>query len=145
MKKTVLLMALSLVLQATNAFSADLTLSVEGVRNNNGNLVMVVFKDKSAFNGARTDQAHSVVALKAAKGKQAVVLKDFALGKYAVIVLHDENTNENLDTNSRGFPLEGYAYSNNVGKMSVPTFKKAAFEITAEKSEVQDMKLIYIK
>lgn len=144
MKKIVLLIALILLSQV-NAKAAELTLSVEGVRNNNGNVVMVIFKDKSAFNGARTDQAHSVVALKATKGEQAAVLKDFPLGKYAVIILHDENTNERLDTNSRGFPTEGYAYSNNVGKMSVPTFKDASFELTAEKSETQNMKLIYIK
>lgn len=49
-------------------------------------------------------------------------------GKYAMVVIHDENMNGKLDTNWLGVPNEGYGFSNNAkALLSAPSFSDASF------------------
>lgn len=52
-------------------------------------------------------------------------------GDYAVSVIHDENSNEELDTNFMGIPKEGFAFGNNaMGTFGPPSFDKAKVSVT---------------
>jgi uncharacterized protein (DUF2141 family) len=51
-------------------------------------------------------------------------------GTYAIMVLHDENDNANMDFESNGMPKETYGMSNNPLLMGPPQFSDAKFEIS---------------
>ena len=51
-------------------------------------------------------------------------------GRYAAIVIHDEDDNGRLDTNPMGVPGEGYGVSNDArGFLSAPSFEPAAIAV----------------
>lgn len=57
-------------------------------------------------------------------------------GEYAVIVIHDLNDNQDLDTNFIGIPSEPYGFSNNPSTtFGPPDFEEASFKMS------QDMKI----
>ncbi len=50
-------------------------------------------------------------------------------GRYAMVVIHDENGNGKFDRDALGMPLEGYAFSNNAhATFGPPSFGDASFE-----------------
>lgn len=75
-------------------------------------------------------------------GTSQVIFQGLAPGRYAVNILHDENGNGKID---RGLilPKEGIGFSNieSINIRNRPTFKKASFEFTRDKSV--DVKVIY--
>ena len=54
---------------------------------------------------------------------------DVPSGRYALMVIHDENGNGTLDTNVIGMPVEGYGFSNNPQVMRKPTWEESRFEL----------------
>ena len=64
-------------------------------------------------------------------------LIDWAPGTYAVGAYHDENKNSRLDTDSIGYPTEGYALSNGIrAVISRPRFSDVAFAVGDEDAHV---------
>jgi uncharacterized protein (DUF2141 family) len=64
-------------------------------------------------------------------------------GKYAVVVLHDENKNEKLDRNFLGIPDEGFGFSNNPRVfMTAPSFAQATVAVTCPVTTI-GVKMIY--
>src|SRR5579875_812315 len=64
-------------------------------------------------------------------------------GRYAVAVLHDENSNHKLDRNFLKVPKEGFGFGNNphVG-LSAPKWETAATDVGCPVTET-DIRLIY--
>ena len=51
-------------------------------------------------------------------------------GMYAISVLHDENSNKDMDQSKIGIPKEGYGFSNNASiSLGPPSFQKAKIEL----------------
>lgn len=109
---------------ATKSIS-DLQLTVKNLKANSGNLIIAVYDNANAFNQASND-VYSALSLKVAGSTMTVTLNNVPKGKYAVSVFQDTNRNGNIDMNG-DIPTEGYGFSNNVGKMSIPTFDDAGF------------------
>jgi uncharacterized protein (DUF2141 family) len=65
------------------------------------------------------------------------------LGRYAIAVLHDENSNHKLDRNFLHIPKEGFGFANNphVG-LSPPKWEDAAVNVTCPVTEI-NIHLIY--
>lgn len=109
---------------------------ITGLRNNNGYVLVSVFKEGSGF----PDQAEKAVR-KAKLGinnrKAAIVFNDIQPGQYAISILHDENGDQKMNTNGLGIPKEGYGFSNNVtGAFGPPSFKRASFKFNGDLSAV---------
>jgi uncharacterized protein (DUF2141 family) len=124
MKKKHLILSLFLTFIFNYAFSQKiLTIEIDGIRNNKGNIMLQVFDDKEKV---ITQEMSSV------KDKKCVfTIKSLAQGKYAVRYYHDENINGKMDTNMMGIPVEGYGFSNNVtGKFGPPPFKEWLFDVS---------------
>ena len=66
----------------------------------------------------------------AVKAGVSVTFNDLAEGEYAVSLFIDENSNNKLDTNAVGMPIEPYAFSNDAsGSFGPPSFDKAKFAL----------------
>lgn len=75
-------------------------------------------------------------------GKSAVTFKNLPKGRYAVTILHDENSNEEIDK-TFFFPKEGFGLTNfdKISLSNRPDFSKASFELTGDTTK--KIKLIY--
>ena len=112
---------------ACAAHGADIHLTVEGVANADGKVMIALFDKASEFPRGKLSLANMVPA---APGAVKVVFAGVTPGKYAISVYHDVNGNQRLDSNMVGIPSEPYGFSRDArGKMGPPSFDDAAFEV----------------
>jgi uncharacterized protein (DUF2141 family)/ABC-type transporter MlaC component len=122
---------------APSSQTANLKVTIDGVRAKSGTIMMGLYDRSDGFlaaikrgstTGLLIDKERVVgVALRAVIGTQSISFSQLPLGRYAVIVDHDENDDGRLDENSWGVPTEGYGFSNNAqGFLSAPSFDAAA-------------------
>lgn len=117
--------------------AASINIKVINIKNIKGVLrVGIINKEKDfpydAFMGKKVHISGDSVNVKFA---------DLTPGEYAVVVHHDENSNDKLDKNVLGVPLEGYCFSNNVKAfVTPPKFKYVKF--TLHSSFSQTLKMI---
>jgi len=113
----------------TTDSKAKLTVLINGVNNNNGDLIVLLFDEKhaSAY-PQKMNLALSVTTHQIKENKAAAIFEELPSGNYAIFVIHDENKNKLLDTNFIGRPKEGTGASNDAhGVMGPPKFAKAVF------------------
>ena len=117
----------------SQALAADLTITVDNLRSNQGQVLLCVFSAESSDREAFPDciKGHPVRQGKAVigDGKVVVTYKGLKDGVYAVAAIHDENANNELDTNFIGIPTEGIGISTNPRLLGKPQFGEAQFEI----------------
>ena len=115
-------------------------MTIAGVRSDAGELLIGVYADSEGFRhaianatkvGLMVDPSRVIgVAMRAASGSQQIILAQLHPGRYAVIVIHDENDSGGLDVNMMGVPTEGYGFSNDAhGFLSAPAFEAAAITV----------------
>ena len=76
-------------------------------------------------------------------GTQATLSFHAPPGRYAVVVLHDENQNRKLDRDFLGVPTEGFGFANNPPVfLKSPPFEAAAVNLTCPTTDI-DVKMIY--
>lgn len=117
-----------------------ITVTVDGLRNQNGYVAVALHDGESEFPDGEPYQAQYV---EAGKGSVEVVFKDVPAGQYAIAVMHDENGNEDMDFNEYGMPLEGFGFSNEAkAEMGPPGFDEAMFK--AEEDTEEYIELMYL-
>jgi uncharacterized protein (DUF2141 family) len=110
------------------ATEEGLTITVAGLRNHRGYVLLSLFKDGAGFPG---DPAKAFRKEKSAiSGNQVVIhFPGIPAGNYAIVILHDENDDMKMNTNWLGLPREGYGFSNNVmGSLGPPAYNRASFK-----------------
>src|SRR5262245_9687464 len=118
-----------------SAWATDLTVVVDGVRDSAGYVAVGVFNSESSF--TRAPQAFASFRVKAEHSSAGVTFRDLPPGRYAASAYHDQNNNGKLDTDTVGFPTEGYGFSNDArGSLGPPEFGQAAFELRNEPKRV---------
>lgn len=136
--------ALGLALAAPAAIplgsGAELTVTVEGLRNAKGNVELSIYNDPAQWPDNPTPDHHQVKP--AAEG--SVTFKfDLPPGTYAAAGYHDENGNGKFDKSFLGLPEEGYTMSNNARPfLSAPAWGKVDFPLPASGASIT-MKMIY--
>jgi uncharacterized protein (DUF2141 family) len=115
---------------AASSQTYTLTVQVEGVNEEGGNIGVLVFDSPKGWPEGRESALKDVV-VKAHSGTVTVVVPGLPAGSYAVAVAHDVNMNHKLDKNWLGKPKEQYAISNNPHVvLKAPAFETARFTIT---------------
>jgi uncharacterized protein (DUF2141 family) len=112
---------------SVSGWGAELAIVVDGVRNDKGDIIVSVYSSPKQWPNGK-----SVVDLKeqAKLGSVTFKVHDLPAGTYGITAFHDENRNGKLDTNFFGFPLEGFAFSNDVHPLvSSPSFRSVAIEL----------------
>ena len=135
------LLSFSALRSVAQTATCTLTLHVDGFRNQKGDLGVTVFKSPDGW-----PEDNSKALLHGGypfSGNQGTVQLQLAPGRYAVAVIHDENSNHKLDRNFIGFPMEGFGFSNNPRVLlTAPSFDTAAFQFTCPSAELS-IHLIY--
>jgi uncharacterized protein (DUF2141 family) len=112
---------------AVHAQAADLTIRIDNVDSNDGQLMVAL------YNGAGwMKQPLQTASVEAVAGTTTVQFKDLPPGEYAFAVFHDANGNGRLDRNRMGMPVEMSTFSNDAqGFMGPAPFEAARFALPA--------------
>jgi uncharacterized protein (DUF2141 family) len=98
------------------------------IRNSTGTVDCALFDAPEGFPIEVLRSATNVMVIKVRHTQARCDFANIPLGTYALAVIHDENMNGKLDTNSLGIPTEGYGFSNDVkGLLGPPSFAAASF------------------
>jgi uncharacterized protein (DUF2141 family) len=130
----------SATLLALPAVAAELRVTVMGVRSDKGELLIALYDNADGFANALANAATRGLvpdsgrligtAIRSKTGNQSTIFTQLPPGRYAVVVIHDENDNGRLDENAFGVPTEGYAFGNDAqGLLSAPSFNAAAIAV----------------
>jgi uncharacterized protein (DUF2141 family) len=106
------------------AGGGTLVVRTEGIRGTAGE-VKVTVCDKGF------DEAGCKLgAWRAPKGPvEEFVFEGLAPGRYAVAAYHDADGDGELDKVPPGIPTEPYGFSNDIGRLGIPSFEKALVEV----------------
>ena len=98
------------------------------IRNSTGTVACALFESPVGFPTEFQHYATNIMVIKVRDTQARCDFADIAPGAYALAVIHDENMNGKLDTNSLGAPKEGYGFSNDARALfSAPSFSAARF------------------
>jgi uncharacterized protein (DUF2141 family) len=138
---TTLAIAFVLMMPAPSLTAGELRITVEGIRSQNGAILIGLYDSVESFNraielsdkeGFLNDPARVVgAALRANVAMRGeVVFTNLEPGQYAIICFHDENGNGRLDKSFWGVPSEPYGFSNDAhGFLGPPEFAAAALRL----------------
>ncbi|MEK7244980.1 MAG: DUF2141 domain-containing protein [Pseudomonadota bacterium] len=108
------------------AIAAELAVEVRGLRSDAGEVRVGLFDTPRTF--ATDDGKIAEIVLRPEGGVARGAFADLAPGAYAIAAYHDENGNRTFDKGLFGWPLEGYAFSNDAPVfLGAPPFARAAF------------------
>jgi uncharacterized protein (DUF2141 family) len=127
--------------QSTVTETCKLLVHIDGFRNQKGDAGVTVFTSPDGW-PENNDKAfmHSGHPF---TGDKTTVELQLPAGRYAIAVIHDENSNHKLDRNMIGIPKEGFGFANNPKvTLSAPSFDKAAMQVTCPVTETT-IHLIY--
>lgn len=110
------------------SLNSTLDLSVSGLRNNKGQVMVCMTAKPKAFPDCRKDANAHTLMVSAVEAKD-IRFTDVAPGTYAISLVHDENSNGKLDV-SVMIPNEGFGFSRNpTVTFGPPNFRSAAFTL----------------
>lgn len=122
------LLAAALVLAASPAIAADLTLAL-ATRASGGRIAIAVYRDADSMR--RGEGPVRTALIPRTGGITTTTLIGLTPGRYAVAVFHDTDGNGRLSTWPIGLPKEAYGFSRNArGRFGPPAFEAAAFDLT---------------
>jgi len=122
--------------------TATLELEIGEFRNTNGHVLISVFDNADDY-PENEEKAVANKKVKVTQKTQRIAIENLPQGEYAVVFLHDENGNEEMDTNFVGAPTEGYGASNDaVNTFSAPKYQDAKFLLEGEKKSLK-LKIFY--
>lgn len=137
--KLPLLLLLPVFVAPWHTNAARLTVVVEGVKNNDGNVIINLFDQEGNWlkDAVRGEEKP------AKEGPMEFVFDGLPEGNYGVWAHHDEDGDGKLKKGLLGRPEEPYGFSNDSGKMFGPADWKDAEVHLSKNAEVQI--LIHIK
>jgi uncharacterized protein (DUF2141 family) len=127
------LLCLTLTILFTGAVQAEeysLAIHVNGVKNNQGMIIVELYNDPKTFR--KSSQALAVQKMPAQAGIVTANFNGLSLGHYAILAYHDEDGNGQLNKRFGMIPTEGYALSNDPSVMGPPSFEDSDFEVLGD-------------
>ena len=126
-----LLLAAPLLTGAAPA-TGEVVIDITNLRSSKGVVLACMTTNSKVFPRCREDAASYRVSMPA-DGANKLVFKGVKPGRYAIALLHDENTNGKADRALSMIPKEGFGFSRDAKvRMGPPSFKSAAFDYSGE-------------
>ena len=126
---------------ACQTAASSLDVQLDGIRSAKGKVIVSLFSQSKAFAAADMNQAKVLTIQQAIQGSMRFRFSNLSVGEYALIVHHDENDDGRLNE-KEGIPLEGYGFSQGLGKQAAPSFDVAKLTINEGMFDSQ-VRLIY--
>ncbi|MGB5598641.1 MAG: DUF2141 domain-containing protein [Thiothrix litoralis] len=149
MKNKIIILQSFLAILLLSSFSiqrqenCSLTVDINDLRNSDGTFLFALYNNEDAFPDEHYKKYFKKLTGKIVNGASSVTFENLPVGKYAVNILHDEDSNGRI---KKGFilPKEGIGFSNyqSIGISNKPSFEKASFELLGNK-EIS-VKMIYL-
>jgi len=113
---------------AEESKKAKITVIIDGLRSQKGNVLVCLSTDAKQFPDCSKDKQARQLKVAASAAKM-VVFENVVPGRYALALVHDENSNEKMDL--RLFlPREGFGMSRNPKiRFGKPKFKNSQFDV----------------
>ena len=121
-----LFLLLTIILSPTPLLAHG-TIIVNNVEHGEGFIDLKVYDSKETF--LKEDLAIEAIRKKATKGKTIIPLSKIHEGTIAIVVYHDEDSNNKLKTGFFWRPKEGFAFSNEYQPKGPPKFSKASITL----------------
>lgn len=101
--------------------------TITNIQIDKGQIRLGLFKDEATF--PVTGKQYKGYVFDVKNKKASIEIHHIPHGKYAIGVLHDVNSNQIMDKNFMGYPLEPYGFSNDArATFSAPSFEAASFK-----------------
>lgn len=129
--KTCLICIFLFCAQTFVSAQSHINLKITNLKNTQGALLISVFKSSDGFPGddKKAVFKHKIDPISA--NSISYKITGLTPGEYAISILHDENRDQKLNTNSLGIPSEGTAASNNAKMIfGPPKFDEAKFTLS---------------
>jgi len=121
----------------------SLTIEVKELQNSKGIVQFALYNKEGSIPDEDYKKCYKILKAEIANGSSTITFHDIPKGKYAVNILHDENSNGKIE---KGFilPLEGIGFSNyqSIGLSNRPNFEKASFILNSNK--VLMIRMVYL-
>ena len=111
--------------------AVQVKVTLENIMNDQGSILIALY-DKSGFMSQPVLSAKSAIA----NGISEYTFEAVPPGNYAIIAMHDANSNGKMDFEPSGMPKEGWACSNNDMSMGPPDFDASKFEVSEQNLEL---------
>ena len=119
---------ISFLVGSSLSHAQDITVTVDNVTNQNGKVLFALHTAETFLNGPGIQNGESDIY----SGSAVFVFEDVKPGTYAIMILHDENSNNRMDYRADGMPGESYGMSNNPMSFGPPSFIDAKFDFKEE-------------
>ena len=149
MKRALIIIQLQIVFLIFSSFQQgeektyQLRVMVEELRNSTGTVQFALYNNGDTFPDEQYKNYYLIRTAKIENGTSEVTFQNLPAGKYAVNILHDEDSNGKIKKGML-LPKEGIGFSKyqSIGISNKPKFEKAAFELIGNK-EIK-VKIIYL-
>ena len=132
-KKLMVLLCLTLLFSFTPdrvKSTGKIVVLVTGLKSNTGKVMLAVFTNADDF-PTKFENAYRKVVGTILNNSSTVVMENVPYGTYGIVIFHDENNNDKLDTNFIGIPKEGMGASRDAkGSMGPPKYEDAKFVVS---------------
>ena len=120
----------------------NLRVDIDNLRNSNGVVQVTLYNKPKSIPDEKFTKYYKKMIVNIDNMSASAFFKNLPKGQYAVVVLHDEDSNGKI---KKGFmlPKEGVGFSNftSISPLNNPNFKKASF--MADKSMSKTIQVIY--
>ena len=122
-----------IIFSSINTTKSDLTIIIENISNNNGQLIVGIYNSEASF--LKKPLIRKKVRI--VNNRVELIIKDVEYGEYAISIVHDENNNNKIDFHFYGPPSEKTAASNNAkSSFGPPKWEDAKFLINKDVTSV---------
>jgi len=119
------------------SWGSPIHVHIHGIRNAHGTVKAVLYGPNPQdflVKGKKADKEREP----AQEGSMTLCVAAPNVGKYAIVVYHDENDNHKFDRNWIGLPTEGFGVSNNPTLfVAPPNFEESAFEVNGQLMNIE--------
>jgi len=109
----------------TESKGQTITVTINNIKNNTGKVIMSLHSADTFMKTNGLQSAESIIE----ENKVIITFQNVLPGEYAIMCVHDENNNKQMDFELNGMPKESYGVSNNPMSYGPPQFFEAKFTL----------------